>query len=257
MADIFEIFEFLNQKAPFELAESWDNCGILVEGKGGEVKKIITALDITCEVANEAVLKGADLVISHHPVIFRPLKALHRKNPAVILANAGIGAICMHTNFDIAPSGLNSFLCRRLGLKEMVGTPLDFDEGSPIGVIGEAEHELSCGELCKAVKKNLSCAVLRYYDSGKPITKVGICSGGGGSFLSGALRNGCDVLITGDVKHSEFIEAKNKDISLIDAGHYRTECIFSEWAGMTLSEGFKGIEVTRAESDTEPFMVLV
>ncbi len=249
---VFDVFKKINDVADFSLAECWDNCGILVGSGYKEVKKILTCLDITCEVAKEAIDCEVDLVISHHPVIFKGLKSLDQKNPAVMLSNSGIAAICCHTNVDIATGGLNSFLCKKLGFKEFIGLPLDYDEGSPIGVVCESEKELSASELATLLVEVSGCDALRFYDSGKPIRKIGICTGSGGDFLGGAMRNKCDVLITGDVKHSTFTDAKNSGISLFDAGHYHTECIFSEW----IMKIIDGVEIKRAESDIPPYQTM-
>lgn len=248
---VFDIYEKINSAADFSLADSWDNCGILVGGGDKEVGKVLTCLDITCEVAKEATKVGADLVISHHPVIFKGLKNLDGKNPAVMLSKGNISAICCHTNVDIAAGGLNSFLGEKLGFSEIEGVALDYDNGTPYGIICESGVSLSAGELCKRLVEVLGCDALRFYDSGKAIRKIGICTGSGADFLGGAIKNGCDGLITGDVKHNFFIDAKNLGISLFDAGHYHTEQIFSQWVAGVLD----GVEVVRAVSDIAPYEV--
>ena len=249
---VFDVFKKINDAADFSLAESWDNCGILVGSSFRDVKKILTCLDITCDVAREAIDIGADLVVSHHPVIFKGLKSLDDNNPAVMLSKAGVSAICCHTNVDIAAGGLNSFLCEKLGFKEIAGLPLAYDEGSPIGIVCESENELSGGELAKLLVEVLGCDALRFYDSGKEIKRIGICTGSGSDFLGDALRNKCDVLITGDVKHSAFTEAKNSGVSLFDAGHYHTECIFSEWIERIID----GVKISRAKADKPPYQTV-
>ncbi|MBQ9375316.1 MAG: Nif3-like dinuclear metal center hexameric protein, partial [Ruminococcus sp.] len=116
MAKVLDIYRLIDGFAPFDLQEDYDNSGLVVGGYQSEVKRVLLALDITNSVADEAVQKGYDLVISHHPVIFNGLKLLSPQNPAVILATNGINALCIHTNFDIANGGMNDLLCERLGL---------------------------------------------------------------------------------------------------------------------------------------------
>lgn len=258
MATVYDIYKAIDAAAPFTAAEDWDNSGILV-GNSRKVRKILTALDITSDVAREAVSVGADLVISHHPVIFKGLKELSPENPAVILAKAEIGAICAHTNVDAAKGGLNSYLCKVLGFNEIEGVCLDYDGDCAIGIICETDRGISCEELGKIIKEKLGCQAFRYTSSQKIIRKIGICSGSGGDFLSGAIKNGCDALITGDVKHSVFISAKNAGFPVFDAGHYYTECIFSGWVKEALAlnvNEFQEIEISRAKSDIQPFVVI-
>lgn len=251
MTDTGKIYDVLNARAPFSLAESWDNSGVLVNAKRN-VSRVLTALDITKKVAEEAVSKGAELVLSHHPVIFHPLSSLDGDNPAVILAKNDIGAICLHTNLDIAENGLNDFLCKALGFTPLGGTPLDFDGGNPIGKVCDLPYEYSCEKLGEIVKLRLGCKVLRFNRISKPIKRIGVCSGSGGSFLSGALRNGCDALVTGDVRHDVFIAAENSGIAVFDAGHFYTETIFNKWVKELLSDSFPELTVLEAESGSDP-----
>ena len=256
MITVRDVYNAIDRAAPFCSAESWDNCGILVGNADKEVKKILTALDITCDVAREAIENDVSLVVSHHPVIFKGLKELDDQNPAVMLAKAGVAAICAHTNVDVAENGLNSYLCEILGFEKIEGTPLDYDDGVAIGVVCESKNEISDTELAEYVKEKLGCETLRYSPTGKAVKRVGICTGSGGEFISGAVKNGCDALVTGDVKHNVFVEAKNSGICVVDAGHYRTECIFSELVKNILGKSFDGLEISRAKNDIPPFEVV-
>lgn len=252
MTTVKEIYDVLDKAAPFSVAESWDNCGILTGDPEKPVTKVLTALDISRRVAEEAVRNGAELVISHHPVIFTPLKSLREDDPAVILSKNGIVSICMHTSFDLAENGLNEYLCRTLGLQPEEGVPLDFDEGKPIGCVCDLTHDIPCEKMAALIKTRLGCRNVRFNPTAGNIRKVGVCSGSGGSFLAGAIKNGCDALITGDVKHSVFVDAENKGITVFDAGHFYTERIFCKWACEFLSDCFPEISVSQAEACQDP-----
>ncbi|NLZ45792.1 MAG: Nif3-like dinuclear metal center hexameric protein [Clostridiales bacterium] len=252
MTTVKEIYDKIDGTAPFFNAEKWDNCGIIVGSQSNKVTKIISTLDITKEAALEAVATGADLVISHHPVIFNPLKNLDDNNPAVILAKNNVSAICMHTNFDLSKNGMNHILCKKLGLKELKNIPLDFEDGIAIGNICDLEHQTDVNHLAETVKFRLGCEILRYNSIKKPIKRVGICSGSGGNYLAGAIKNQCDALITGDVKHSVFVEAQNAGIAVLDAGHFYTEVIFCDWINDFIRANYPEITTFTAQSCKDP-----
>ena len=239
----------VNSAADFSLQEEWDNSGGLVP-TGREIRRILTALDITAAVANEAIEKSADLVISHHPVIFKGLKKLTDSEPSVVLLKNNIGAICAHTNVDIASGGLNDYCCKLLGLTPCKGEVISDEEN--IGRICNLETPLTSRELAYLVKEKLGCHTLRFTDSKEKISRVGICTGSGGDLIFAAADKGCQALITGDVKHNFFVSAKNMDFTLVDAGHYHTEVIFSEYITKILRAAFPSLEISRAASDLDP-----
>ncbi len=249
MVTVKEIYDELDRLAPFSLQESYDNSGILVGSGCEEVKKVLVSLDITKDAAKEAVENGYDLVISHHPVIFHGLKRLEKDNPAVILASAGVSAICMHTNFDSAQGGMNDILCRRLGLEPL--EPLAVEHGVPIGYVCEMKSQCSPKELAASVKLNLGETVIRYNDTGKPLKGVAVCSGSGGGFLSDVIDKNIDAYITGDVKHDVFVEAHNRGICIIDAGHFHTENIFFDWLCSKLTEKFPSLNISNAKENKD------
>ena len=229
-----EIYEEIDKFSPFDKQESWDNSGILTGDRKTEVKSIMLCLDITKAVALEAVKKKADLVIAHHPVIFSPLKCLDGENPAVILAAHGIASICMHTSFDLADGGLNDLLVNKLELRSLKGITIDNQTG--LGRVAVLNEPCSVKELSKRVKDMLGCSFVRFNLPEKIVKRVGIISGSGSGYFKEAYQVGCDALITGDVKHSAFIDAENTGFAIIDAGHYYTENIITEF----LLEKLKG-----------------
>lgn len=247
---VAEVYDFLDRIAPFDLQQSYDNSGICAGGSDTAVTRVLTALDINNAVVEEAELLGCELVISHHPVIFRPLRAVSIADPSVKLAALGKAAICAHTNFDSAKGGMNDLLAERLQLK--VIEPLAFDEGKPMGYVCETNREFTARELAAHCKERLGCTVVSYTDSPDKITRVGICSGSGGSLVGAAQAKKCGALITGEVKHSDLVAADNCGFCLIEAGHFHTENIFHESLAKRLKERFPTLEVIRSQAFTDP-----
>lgn len=249
-----QIYDLIDSFAPFSGQQSYDNSGLVVGSRDSEVLRALTALDITNDVVREAAEKRCQLIISHHPVIFRPLKKLDPREPAVALAAKGIAAICAHTSFDSAEGGMNDLLAQRLGLK--VIEPLAYEEGKPMGYVCVLPFESSASHLAEVCKKKLGCEVIRMTKAGGSVKRAAICSGSGASLISEAIAKGCDALITGDCKHSAFIEAVNSNFCLIDAGHYHTENIFHEFIAQKLTEEFPTLTVMQSEAFTDPVTIV-
>ena len=254
MATVGEIYDYIDTFAPFSQQQSYDNSGICVGGRDMPVKKVLTALDITKAVADEAERGGFQLVISHHPVIFHPLKCLTAEQPAVALANSGIAAVCAHTSFDSAQGGMNDLLAQKLGLKPL--QTLVYEEGKPIGYVCTAAFETSAAHLASQCKKRLGCKVVRYTETPASIAKIGICSGSGGGLWRAAAAAGCQAMVTGDVKHSDFVEAADNGFCLIDAGHFYTENIFHAALAEKLAEEFPELVIERSKVFTDPVSVI-
>lgn len=242
-----ELYDYIDLFAPFCAQESWDNSGLLVGEVSKEVKSIMLCLDITKEVAYEAVEKNVSLVISHHPVIFSPLKALTPNHPAVILSAGGVSAICMHTNFDLADGGLNDFLAKKLDLGKIIDGSIENETG--LGRIIELKRETSAFDLAKKVKESLGAKAVRLNSPEKMVKRVGVISGSGAGCYKLAMEKGCDALITGDVKHNLFIDAQNDGFSIIDAGHYYTENIITEYLLDRLDGAAKTVFIAESNKD--------
>lgn len=211
-----EVFDFINSIAPFEAQCEWDNSGLVVGSFDAEVKKIGVVLDITSDAVKYAAENGIDLIVSHHPVIFRAVKTFLADDIPFMLAKNGISAICAHTSLDIAKGGVNDALAEALGFKN--ATPLtDFGEESMVRVV--ETDEITADELAKLVADKLSTCVT-VADGGKTIRKIALCGGAGADFFEKAK---CDAYITGEVKHHEYLQALECGITLIAAGHFETE----------------------------------
>ena len=247
MTELKEIYGYLKELAPLELAEDWDNPGLLVDC-GRPVGRVLTCLDITGPVVREAQEKGCDLVVSHHPVIFRPLKALQEGQVPCLLLKAGISAICMHTNLDAAPGGVNDTLAQWMGLREVE----PFAEG--MGRIGWIE-EMSAHQLAQETARILH-ARAQWADGGKTIRRLALITGSGGSMLEDAIRAGADALLTGEASHHAALDALAAGVTLVAAGHYATEFPVAQTLATRLGDRFRDLEVLVSEMDRDPYHYL-
>lgn len=249
MIKVSDIYKEIDNLAPFSAQLEWDNSGLLVGNMDNEVKKILVTLDITCDVAKEAIEKGCDMIISHHPIIFSPLKRLDDNEPVVMLAKNNISAICMHTCFDVADGGMNDILCRTLGFTPQLNTVLDDEEN--VGRIIKLQKDMSVLEVACLIKEKLGNKSVKFYDTKEVVDVIGICSGSASEFIFEAKEKGCDLFITGDVKHHDFINAKNIGLSIIDAGHYYTENIFFDTLKNYLNSRILELEIINSEKNID------
>lgn len=235
-----KIFETLCNMAPISLAMPYDNAGFLLGDRQAEVTKAVVCLDATLNAVEYAEKVGAQLIISHHPIIFEPLKAITaQENPRVYKClKMGISVISMHTNMDSATGGVNDCLAAALGLKNV--TPIEDGEGFSFRK-GTLAEEMSADGLARFAKSRLGGAI-RYTDGGKPISTVAVCGGSGGDYYRLAEESGADALVTADVKHSYFVGAADRGFTLIDAGHFHTENTLVEPLAKRLSGELPSVE---------------
>lgn len=232
MAKVKDFYGYLNNIAPFETQEDWDNSGMLVGDMNAEVKKAAVVLDITHEEIKKAKAIGADLIISHHPVIFNPIKSVTKGSVPYELVASSINALCCHTPLDIADGGTNDSLAELLGINV---TRAD----DPILRLGTVEPT-TAQELAGKIANTLNTKV-RYADAGKTIKKIAICTGAGCSLIEAAGE--IDAFITGDASHHNFLDCVQAGITLIAAGHYETEIIVVPVLVKKLQAQFPDIEI--------------
>ncbi len=242
MTTVGDVFALLNEKAPVAGKMEFDNVGLLVGHSAKPVTRILTSLDITEDVIEEAVGLGAELIVSHHPLFFE-LKTVTddslEGHLALSLAEKGVAAICMHTNLDAAQGGVNDALMAALGGRaEAVLEP-----DTAIGRIGELPQEVPFSEFLPFVKKQLASNGLRYHDAGRPVKRLAVCGGSGGGDIDLAAAAGCDTYVTADVKYHQFLEAKHLGLNLIDADHFCTENVVIPVLHKWLSEAFPKVDV--------------
>jgi len=252
MAEVKEIYEFLNQIAPFETQMDFDNAGFLVGRGAAQVDRVLVSLDITETVAEEAGTLGCGLIVSHHPVIFHPARAVTDETVTgrtlLALTEQRIAAICAHTNLDGAQDGVNCCLAKTLGLKEVGLLHQDgidrFGRPYGIGRVGDAhETGLSAAGYGAYVKAQLGAASVRWADGGRTVKRVAVGGGSCGSMLADAAAAGCDTFVTADVKYDQYLEARALGITLMDAGHYATEQVVCAPLAARLAEAFPRVEI--------------
>ena len=248
MSKVIDFYNFIDSIAPFATQESWDNSGFLVGNGEKEVKKVLLALDATEDVLNEADKIGADLIITHHPVIFGALKEFHPKNIAFLAAEKGIAIISAHTCLDIADGGVNDCLAAALGLKNVVKV----DDGEGLMRMGELEEELSCEEFIKYVAEKLDVGGIKYTPADKKIKKAAVCGGSGGDLYPFAVKAGADAFVTANIKHNQWIEMRREGFCVLDAGHFCTENTVIKPLAEKLSSNFDDVEIIVSEVSEDP-----
>lgn len=265
MPTVNEINNYFMEKIPYSMKEDFDNVGFLAGNAGNEVTRVLTALDITSEVIEEARRLGAQLIVSHHPLIFFAAKSVTTVSTTgrkvYSLLKNDISAICLHTNLDCVQGGVNDELMRVLGGRVIgiLGEAKRADDGSEYGLgrIGELDKAMSFGDFLTQTKNALSAKGLRYYNAGCEVKRIGVLGGSGGNEIAEAIACSCDTYISGDIKHDNFLEAMECGINLIDAGHFPTENIVIPLIKKMLFDAFPSLEVKISETchQTECYFV--
>lgn len=244
MITVNNIFDFLNDKYPVDTACDFDNPGLLVGDGKSTVTKAVVCLDCDINTVNYAKEQGANLIVTHHPVIFSGLKCVTKGTVVYELIKNGISVISMHTNLDIAVGGVTERLCEAIGLCNV--KPFVSHSGF---LIREAECNIHDADALGAHIKNALGGAVRYADSGRPINRVLVCSGSGSDFVADVITDGFDALIAADIKHNAFISAINAGVSVFDAGHYQSENVIVRPLCQELSNVFSEIEFTVFNND--------
>ena len=249
MTTVQQLYEAMQALAPLELAESWDNPGLLVDC-GGEVTRVLVTLDITPEVVSEAAAKHCEAIVAHHPVIFDPLRRVTAEDvPAMLLQN-GISAICMHTNLDAAPGGVNDVLADLLRIENR----RDFADNC--GRIGTLNVPTTAQQLAETCSRMLHTHC-KFVEADHPVEKLAEVSGAGGSYLQQAIDEGADCLVTGEAAHHIAILAKQKGVGLVVAGHWGTEHPVVFALADALTERLpKEVTVAPSLADVDPYSYL-
>lgn len=245
-----DIYDELDRFAPFHSAMDFDNPGLLVGGRDYIVKKALLALDITPAVIQEAVEQGTELIISHHPVIFNPIKTLSDVHPAYLLAKHKITAICAHTNLDLADGGVNTCLTERIGLTDC--KPFVFYNDQAEALIGSLPQPMEPEKFAQMVREQLNCSHVQWVPGKTQIKKVGVCGGSAGELIQDALKAGADAYVTGEVRHHQLLEAEASGITLVVAGHYATEHIVLNAVKKRLAQVFPQVEFIVSVRGTDP-----
>lgn len=222
MTTVNDVFRRLCAWAPLELQMDFDNSGFQIGRGDVEVSRILLALDITDDVVSEAEELGAQLIVTHHPLLFHPPRTLTDGDPETArilrLAERHLAVISMHTNLDIAQGGVNDVLIRLLGAQPECA--LDADGCGRVGCLPEP---MELPDFLKLCRNRLRVNGLRYVSGGRPVRRLAVMGGAGADSMDAAWQKGCDTYVTADIKYHQFLRAKDLDMNLIDADHFCTE----------------------------------
>lgn len=260
-----ELLDRIRLKYPEELQYSWDNSSLNLGDLDQDINKIMLTLEITNRTIDEAIEKGVDLVISHHPFLMSKVNQIRTdtiKGGLIYkMIRNNISAYCMHTSYDMAEYGLNDYFFDLLGIKDRqvldVESSLDsYNDGKEYGLgrLADLEKPIEIGDLISSLKDKLNIDHARYVGpKDLLINKIAVVTGNGSEFFQLAKSKGCDILITGDLKYHQAMDALDIDMALLDFGHYGTEHIFSESVYNYINSISGDIEVLISERNIDPF----
>ncbi|MDO4178803.1 MAG: Nif3-like dinuclear metal center hexameric protein [Phascolarctobacterium sp.] len=228
MTTVQDICSIMESFAPTKLAMDWDNVGLMLGKKDREVKKILLALDLTQEVVDQALASEVQMIITHHPAIFKKISHVTdeqwQQSLLLTLAEHKIAVYSAHTNYDCALEGVNDCLANKLGLINIK----TLEDETGLGREGLVESTNLFDFACK-VKRILACDYVTYADAHKNVQRVAVCGGAGGELISLCLAKGVDTLVTGDIKYHTAQDAVFQGLNIVDAGHQATERIAIEY----------------------------
>jgi dinuclear metal center YbgI/SA1388 family protein len=262
---VADLIGLLEEIAPSRCARDWDNPGLQVGCLSTEVDRILLALDPTLQAVREAARRKARVLLSHHPLLFKPLSCLNRETyPGDVLTEAlisGVSLLASHTNLDAAEGGLNDILAGLLHLKEvraLSDTPEAESGRAALGRVGVLPYPMTLSEVAGAVKRVLSAERVRaVWSHDAPVSRIAVVAGSGGSLIPTAAKMGAELLITGDITHHQALEAIQTGMALIDAGHFQTEKTALETFGARLRNEMAlrrwGVLLDVYEGEKSPF----
>lgn len=243
MSTVLQIYEAIDRLAPFSLSMDFDNTGILVGDRQKKVERALLALDCTKEVLRQAKELGAQLIITHHPIIFHPIKRVNEDSLVYHLLRSDIAVISAHTNLDIAQGGVNDLLAKRIGLSDCRGLqPMDAQGTFFLGRVGSLPEGMEPQQFAQYLKQRLGAPSVKFAAADRTVKTVALCGGAGADCLEDAIRVGADALLTSEVKQHEYLAAVAAGISIFDAGHFDTEDVVIEPLWEYLTKQFADVE---------------
>lgn len=253
MTTVQEILSYLEAFAPYELAESWDNCGLMTGNRTQQVKKVLTALDVTETVVQEAIAIDAQLIVAHHPVIFTSVHHVTADDSTGrvlrLAIRHDIAIICMHTNADSAYGGVNDALAQTLGLTEIIN--LEAGDHAQLGRVGNLSQSMSVEDFARYVKIRLQAGGVRYVCGKTPVRRVAVGGGACGKLMDFAIRKGADAFVIGDCSYDLMQRAEALGLTLVDAGHFPTENpiagVFASLIGKQFAQVHCAVSVNHAD----------
>jgi dinuclear metal center YbgI/SA1388 family protein len=257
-----EITKYLESLAPLSLQASYDNAGLIVGNEEQEITGILICLDSVEDVLEEAIQKSCNLVIAHHPIVFRGLKKLNGKNyverTLIKAIKNDIAIYAAHTNLDSIYAGVNAKICEKIGLiNRKILAPNKPDVQTGAGMIAELPQNMVAQEFLAYLKQKMNLNVIRHTNLlDKEIRKVALCGGAGSFLLPQAIAQQADIFITGDFKYHEFFDA-DKQIIIADIGHYESEIFTNELFLEMLAPQFPTIQIYTSQVNTNPIAYFV
>ena len=254
---IRQITDVIERFAPLEWQESYDNAGLIVGRSDDEVHKALLAVDVTEEVLDEAEAEGCDLVITHHPIVFRALKRFNSADPVERCVERAIRSrialYACHTNLDSAPGGMSWRLAEMLGVGNLrVLQPSETGDGAGFGVVGELPEAVDTVEFMRIIQRRLEVSVIRYSDiATSGVRRVAVCTGAGGSLLGEALRAGAELYLTADLKYNDFMAPSGR-LTVADIGHFESEYCAIEILFEIFSKNLRTFAVHKSRCSCNP-----
>lgn len=262
MATVADVVDVMQQLAPVELAESWDNVGLLIGDRGARVERVLTCLTVTPDVVAEAIDQQASLLVSHHPLPFDPLRSITSDTTVgrmlLDLIRHGIAVYSAHTAFDSARAGINQHLAIGLGLQQiapLIAAPDDPEVG--VGRCGDADQSLTLRELAERAKAFLGLQTVRIVGPEEaPVSRIAVACGSGGSMLDAARLAKCNGFVTGEATFHACLSAAAADVGVVLLGHYASERFALESLADYLGDQLAKIDVRPSERDADPFRLI-
>lgn len=252
MAELKEIMSLIEEIAPLNLAESWDNPGLQIGDPEQEIKKIGVSLDADYEIVKKCSKNNVDLLLTHHPLFFSNIKSLNfSKSASKIIRHAiknDISIYTAHTNLDSVYKGLNDFFLEKLGIDAtapIIPSKMG-GENEGLGRIGILKEKVYAGELAQKIKKIFKLDFVRFVGDADVLSdKIGVCTGSGSSLIKKASSMGVKIFVTGDMKYHDAKDAADLGVCVIDAGHFGTEITVCELLNLRLNKIFnsKGLDI--------------
>ncbi len=260
MKTVADLCHFLDILCPSMLAESWDNTGLLIGDRGQAVHHVMTCLTVTPATIQEAVERQVDLIVSHHPLPFRPVAQITTETVAgravLRIIKAGIAVFSPHTRFDSASHGINDQLANRLGLREsipLVELARDLEQSQGAGRLARLPAAISWDAFVQAIKDSFGVQSVRGVASARnQVHHIALACGSGGSLLSAAIERGCDTFVTGEMNFHSCLECESLGMGAVLLGHYPSERFGIEHLATRIQQEFSDLTVWASERESDP-----
>ena len=255
MAKLREIIAALERLAPLRLQDDWDNSGLQVGFPDAEIQRILVCLDVTEDIIEEAVARKCNLIVSHHPLLFKPLRQVsdttYQQRCVVRALSAGISIYSAHTSLDNAPGGVNHQIASRLGLRELRWLSPQEGVDAGAGLVGELPQPERDADFLARVKELFGVQCLQHSAlDGRDIRRVALCGGAGAFLLRDAIRAGADIFLCGEFHYHDYFE--NGGVLLAELGHYQSEQYTQALLQDYLTANCPGLEVVTTALNTNP-----